>query len=102
MLKALQLSVGRLYTCSDTINGEVVLCGGNQDKSCLELTETGGNFAWTPYATAKDARKDHVSWVSPRGLVLIGGDGNEDAELITPGEVGQILFNLSETNQRYE
>ena len=79
-----------------------MLCGGDQDKNCLELTETGGNFAWTPYATAKDARKDHVSWVSPRGLVLIGGDGNEDAELITPGEVGQLLFDLSKTTQRYE
>merc|ERR1711953_1070640 len=59
-----------------------MLCGGSADSSatatgiktsCLTLTAEG---SWDRITSLLEERYGHVSWASPSGTILIGGDGS--------------------------
>ena len=77
------------------MNGEIILCGGgaidssNNANSCLKLDQDGEIPLWKSYATTKNERNSHSSWVSPKGLMLLGSyynSGERTAELIEDGQ----------------
>jgi len=60
----------------DTIDNSPIICGGtwsSVSKSCLQLSPTSDKGRWTKYASLKEDRHGHTSWVSPGGLLLMGG-----------------------------
>ena len=65
-----------------TLTGNI-LCGGVYPgtlTSCVQLSERG----WQNYSTElQRPRLAHSAWASPQGLVLLGGYGNDNAELVT-------------------
>ena len=60
------------------------ICGGDYNrKSCLSLTSTG---VWEVSRNLSQPRSHHSSWMSPSGLVLMGGWDSESrntSELVT-------------------
>ena len=63
----------------DTVAGVPILCGGHSQHSskltsCLQLTPVSASGVWTKYATTRESRRSHSSWISSTGLVLMGGD----------------------------
>ena len=71
----------------DTVNGVPVLCGGilKENDKCWWLNSSSG--VWEIYATGLKDRERHTSWVSPVGLILIGGthQGVTTTELVPSG-----------------
>merc|ERR550539_550666 len=68
-LSAIPGSPRELHTLTDN-----VICGGvypGTSTTCLELSETGEG--WRPYKTFNKPRMAHSSWLSPQGIVLLGG-----------------------------
>ena len=58
------------YTDDHTQDG-VVACGGHlTNTSCSTLTASG----WTTSHQLQQRRSGHVSWTSPAGLLLMGGE----------------------------
>ena len=53
---------------------QLTLCGGlNSQQTCYNFTEG----SWTKTVSLSEERRDHSSWRSPEGLILIGGEGSE-------------------------
>ena len=77
------------------MHGEIILCGGgafdssSDANSCLKLDQDGEIPSWKSYATTENERNSHSSWVSAKGLVLLGSyynTGKRTAELINDGQ----------------
>ena len=60
----------------DTLANIPIICGGVDSyatqTSCIQLTPTSASGNWTNYATTRNIRYAHTSWVSGAGLVLMG------------------------------
>ena len=63
----------------------LVACGGfknNSEKSCVRFSK--GEEEWKKSHTLKKRRWSHVSWDSPDGVLLMGGQGSfTTTELLT-------------------
>ena len=70
------------------------ICGGQfNPNSCLSLTSAG---VWEVTRNLSQPRVKHSSWMSPSGLVLMGGHDSESrgtAELVTE-QGSSILFQM--------
>ena len=70
------------------------ICGGQfNPNSCLSLTSAG---VWEVTRNLSQPRLQHSSWMSPYGLVLMGGHDSESrntAELVTD-QGSSILFQM--------
>jgi len=85
----------------DIVDNTPVVCGGafdiNNDttlhtlETCLQLQ----NEEWTEFAKLKSPRFGHTSWVSPAGLMLLGGYYGNTAELVNPG-ADPVTFNQTD------
>jgi len=79
----------------DTVGNTPIICGGRWGStgySCLQLSPTSEKGSWTKYATLKEDRHGHTSWVSPEGIVLMGGTitgnalyGLDNTEIVNGG-----------------
>jgi len=92
------LPEGREYFTLDSIDnaGTVIACGGSTTKtSCIQFspTSTGGN--WAPHSTTMEDRWLHTSWVSPAGLLLIGGGGSPSTSEFVSGGMNITLPDTS-------
>jgi len=82
------LPAERYHHTLNTVDSTAVLCGGGRvatEKSCLQFSQASG--AWTSYGAAlQERRSDHTGWVSPAGLVLMGGShSTRTTEIINGG-----------------
>ena len=70
----------------------LTLCGGGRDQetrgSCLTWQETDG---WVSSHLLQYSRIYHSTWLSPRGLVLLGSN---TAELLHSNGTASVLFYL--------
>ena len=79
----------------EIIYGTPVLCVW---RSSFEFTPNSANGKCTKYATTQVSRNYHSSWVSSKGLVLIGGGYTQaytTKELVT----GAMTFNLTDKTE---
>ena len=53
-----------------------LLCGGDQEASCLTFNLATGGWTRTPHNLTQE-RQGHVSWAVEDGVILIGGDGSD-------------------------
>ena len=68
------------YRSSHTQDGEVACGGSGSSYSCDSLTASG----WTTSHQLVSPRHRHVSWRSPDGLLLMGGEYSlQTTELLT-------------------
>ena len=71
---------------------QLTLCGGlNSQQTCYNFTEG----SWTKTVSLSEERRDHSSWRSPEGLILIGGEGegsDNSSELITDSGLSKPGF----------
>ena len=93
------LTQGRYGPTLDSVDKKPVLCGGgfgtntNTRQTCTVFADG----AWEDYATLQGYRQYHTSWVSPGGLMLMGGWSGDTTEIVPSGG-GQSVqgFNLNE------
>ena len=73
-----------------TQDGEVA-CGGSgvtaTRTSCVSLTASG----WTTSHQLLEMRDEHVSWRSPDGLLLMGGNFTQTTELLSDTNSSSLL-----------
>ena len=73
---------------------QYTICGGlNSEQTCFTFTEG----TWSKTASLREERRNHSSWISPDGLVLIGGEGEASegtTEIIKDSAQSQPGFEL--------
>jgi hypothetical protein len=81
----------------DHTMNNMYVCGGDDFFArdlCIQFVEG----QWTSLSSTKESRDDHASWLTPQGLVLMGGsyNGGKSTEIITlKGGQGGPGFNLN-------
>ena len=80
------------YFLSDNVNGEIFMCGGDNERArrCNKLTDNG----WSVTGSYTQYRAYHNSWVSPGGLLLLGGGATAGRKTAEVMGAGKIAFNL--------
>ena len=68
----------------DTVNSKPVICGGEgHSRSCIEFSDGSWSDYYSPLIYG---RTEATSWVTPQGLVLMGGWGSLKTTEIIPGD----------------
>ena len=73
-----------------------LLCGGDQEASCLTFNLTTGGWTRTPHNLTQE-RHGHVTWPVEDGAILIGGEGSDaenTSEIVRHDGTNEPTFNL--------
>jgi len=72
------------HTLDSFPNNSAVMCGGwNTRRSCLIFNQNSSSGTWDQFATTIYERERHTSWMTPEGLLLVGGPPSQaPAEVI--------------------
>ena len=83
-------------TREDHTMNNMFICGGS-DIYARDLCIQFVDGQWTSLSSTKESRDDHSSWLTPEGLVLMGGSYTmQSTEIITlEGGQGGPGFNLN-------
>ena len=64
--------------------------------SCVQLSPASKEAEWTIYAEDFTLKRDHVSMVTPEGILLMGGYNSKDVTLVKPdGSYQSNVFSLN-------
>ena len=61
----------------------------NAERSCIQLSPASKAAEWTIYAENIPVHSDHVSLVTPEGILLMGGYGSKGVTLVKPDGTSQ-------------
>jgi len=100
------LPTGRAGLTLDVVQDVVVACGGDPTlQSCMMLVDG----EWIEFYTTREIRRGFTSWVTPRGLRLLGAfiappsNFSETTELVPvrPWDEGGYSWNLAHPSARF-
>jgi len=68
----------------------------HSNQACIQLSPASKEAEWTIYTEDLPPKKDHVSFVAPEGILLLGGSNSLEVSLVNPdGSNQRSEFNVN-------
>ena len=74
----------------------------HSNQACIQLSPASKEAEWTIYTEDLPPKKDHVSFVAPEGILLLGGSNSLEVSLVNPdGSNQRSKFNVNRYIEYY-